>query len=194
MKCYNCKAEIEDDSWFCDQCGVKLYICPDCRIPGKGEGKRCGKCGKPLVEAKTLAQKPTETPVVPPEQPVVPPQGGQTGGSQPVTPPGGGQPPVRPATNEAPTMLICDAQNVTLQLVDGALIGRVYGLYSSQLAGLQFISASHATLKKEGDHWIIADVGSRNGTAVNGKWCFSPLPFRKGDVVRIGNFYDFRAV
>ncbi|MDE5881261.1 MAG: FHA domain-containing protein, partial [Muribaculaceae bacterium] len=55
-------------------------------------------------------------------------------------------------------------------------------------------SASHATLKKEGDHWIIADVGSRNGTAVNGKWCFSPLPFRKGDIVRIGNFYDFRAV
>lgn len=156
MKCYNCKSEIEDDSWFCDQCGAKLYICPDCRIPGKGVGKRCGKCGKPLVEAKSLAQKSVES--------------------------------------EAPTMLVCDAQNVTLQLVDGALIGRVYGLYSSQLAGLQFISASHATLKKEGDHWIITDVGSRNGTAVNGKWCFSPLPFRKGDIVRIGNFYDFRAV
>lgn len=169
MKCYNCKSEIEDDSWFCDQCGVKLYICPDCRIPGKGEGKRCGRCGKPLVEAKSLAQ-------------------------QPVTPPGGGEQPVRPAIDDAPTMLVCDAQNVALQLVDGALIGRVYGLYSSQLAGLQFISASHATLKKEGDHWIIADVGSRNGTAVNGKWCFSPLPFRKGDIVRIGNFYDFRAV
>lgn len=161
MKCYDCKSEIEDDSWYCDQCGVKLYVCPDCRIPGKGEGKRCGKCGKPLVDAESLAKKGMK-----PEVPV----------------------------NALPTKLVCDAQNITLELIDGALIGRVYGPYASQLSGLQFISANHATLKKGDDHWIIADVGSRNGTAVNGQWCCSPLPFRKGDIVRIANFYDFRAI
>ena len=36
MKCFECKADIEDDSLFCDQCGAKIYLCPDCRVPGKG--------------------------------------------------------------------------------------------------------------------------------------------------------------
>ncbi len=162
MKCYKCKCEIEDDSLYCDQCGVKLYICPDCRIPGKGEGKRCGKCGKPLVDAQILAQIQGNGPEI--------------------------------ETEEAPTKLVCEAQNVTLELIDGALIGRVNGPYFSQLSGLQFISASHAMLKKMDDHWVITDVGSRNGTAVNGKWCIHPLPFRKGDIVMIANFYDFKAL
>ena len=55
MKCFECKADIDDDSLFCDQCGAKIYLCPDCRVPGKGEGKRCGLCGKKLVAADTIA-------------------------------------------------------------------------------------------------------------------------------------------
>ncbi len=149
MKCYKCKQEIDSDSLYCDQCGEKIYICPDCHIPGKGEGKRCGKCGKPLVAAEP--------------------------------------------TPKAPVRLVCRAENITLDLMDGALIGRVEGPYAPKLGRLQFVSARHARLTREGDHWIIADVGSRNGTAVNGEWCFSPLPFKTGDVVRIANFYDFIA-
>ncbi|MDE5791189.1 MAG: FHA domain-containing protein [Muribaculaceae bacterium] len=80
-----------------------------------------------------------------------------------------------------------------IQNKDEALIGRVEGPYAPKLGRLQFVSARHARLTREGDHWIIADVGSRNGTAVNGEWCFSPLPFKTGDVVRIANFYDFIA-
>lgn len=156
MNCYNCKAQIDDDSLYCDQCGERIYLCPGCRIPGKGEGKRCGKCGTALVAAGTSAQ----------EQP-------------------------KPA---APTRLVChEMADLTLDLTDGALIGRAEGPYASKLASLKFISARHATLKKDGDRWIIADVGSRNGTAVNGQWCFSPLPFGRGDIVRIGNSYDFIA-
>lgn len=159
MKCYSCKAEIEDDSWFCDQCGVKIYICSACHTPGKGEGKRCGKCGKPLVEAKTL--------------------GDSSDGEKDLS--------------TAPTRLVCRTENITLDLIDNSLIGRLYGPYAPKLAGLKFISASHASLSKKSDHWIITDEGSRNGTAVNGQWCYSPLPFRKGDVVRIANAYDFIA-
>ncbi|MDE6682278.1 MAG: zinc ribbon domain-containing protein, partial [Muribaculaceae bacterium] len=58
MKCYKCKQEIDSDSLYCDQCGEKLYICPDCHIPGKGEGKRCGKCGKPLAVAEPTPKAP----------------------------------------------------------------------------------------------------------------------------------------
>lgn len=102
--------------------------------------------------------------------------------------------PVRPAEQpEAPSRLVCREFNVTLDLKDGALIGRVEGPYASRLSTFKFISARHAMLTRDGSQWIIADVGSRNGTAVNGKWCYTPLPFRKGDTVRLGNFYDFIA-
>ena len=184
MKCFNCKNEIEDDSLYCDQCGAKIFICPDCRVPGKGEGKRCGRCGRPLVDAATLAGAPAVKMVDPaPEQPQTPPPGNPQ--PLPQTP--------APETPQPPTRLVCRAENITLNLVDGALLGRVEGIYAPQLRRLEYMSARHATITRSGDCWVIADEGSRNGTAVNGQWCYTPLPFRKGDVVRIANFYDFVA-
>lgn len=165
MKCYDCKCEIDNDSLFCDQCGVKIYICPECRVPGKGAGKRCGRCGRPLVAASDLSGVSPQ-----PQRPLA-----------------------QPRQAERPQRLVCRAEGVTLLLADGAMIGRVEGQYAHLLAHLKFISARHAILTMKDDHWIITDVGSRNGTAVNGQWCYNPLPFRKGDTVRIGNFYDFIA-
>lgn len=162
MRCYDCKSEIDNDSLFCDQCGVKIYLCPDCRVPGKGAGKRCGRCGNHLVAASELS----------------------AARSQPQCP---------PRLSQLPQRLVCHVEGVTLHLADGAMIGRMEGQYAQQLAHLKFISARHAFLTMKDDHWIITDVGSRNGTAVNGQWCYNPLPFRKGDTVRIGNFYDFIA-
>lgn len=47
MKCPECKADIDSDSVFCDQCGKELLYCPKC-----GEAKRgvsCPRCGSLLV-------------------------------------------------------------------------------------------------------------------------------------------------
>lgn len=185
MKCFICKNEIEDDSLFCDQCGAKIFLCPDCHIPGKGEGKRCGKCGKMLVDAATLTiTQVAETPRLSKPEPVTP-----TPEPEKPTPAPGA--PIY--SGNLPTRLVCRAEGVTLNLVDGALIGRVEGMYASQLARLDYVSARHASLTRRDDCWVIADVGSRNGTAVNGQWCYTPLQFRKGDVVRIANYYDFIA-
>lgn len=187
MKCYDCKCEIDNDSLFCDQCGVKIYICPECRVPGKGAGKRCGRCGRPLVAASDLSGVSPQ-----PQHPQPQPQQPQPQQPQPQQPQ-----PQRPWAQqrqpERPQRLVCRAEGVTLLLADGAMIGRVEGQYAHLLAHLKFISARHAILTMKDDHWIITDVGSRNGTAVNGQWCYNPLPFRKGDIVRIGNFYDFIA-
>lgn len=174
MKCYHCKSEIDNDSLYCDQCGERIYICPKCGIAGKGEGKRCGQCGTQLVAAGSdIRQTQTQ--------------------SQPQNRQSQAQYRAQTQTVTAPTRLVCRSEGIALVLTDGAMIGRVEGPYAAQLAHLKFISARHATLKKDGLRWIIADVGSRNGTAVNGQWCYSPLPFGKGDTVRIANAYDFIA-
>lgn len=162
MKCQNCKSSIDDDSWFCDQCGSKIYLCPECRTPGKGEGKRCGMCGSKLVTAQELA-------------------GAKDGAPQ------------KPQQPAAATKLVCRQENITLVLQNGAVLGRLEGPYQAMLSRLEFVSARHAQLWTEGDRWIISDLGSRNGTAVNGQWCYNPLPFSIGDTVRLANFYDFVA-
>ena len=161
MKCFDCKAIIDDDSWYCDQCGTKIYICPDCHIPGKGEGKRCGQCGKRLVAAEDLEVR------------------GKSGEVRDV--------------KSAPTRLVCRAEGITLHLQNGAVLGRLEGPYQKDLGRLEYMSARHAQIWKEDDHWILSDLGSRNGSAVNGQWCYNPLPFSIGDTVRLANSYDFIA-
>lgn len=167
MKCFECKADIEDDSLFCDQCGAKIYLCPDCRVPGKGEGKRCGLCGKKLVAADAL-----------------------TSGNSPQD---AGQTVQEPPRAQCPTRLVCRAERITLNLQNGAVLGRLEGPYQRDLGRLEYISARHAQVWQEADHWILSDLGSRNGSAVNGQWCYNPLPFRIGDTVRLANYYDFIA-
>lgn len=167
MKCFECKADIEDDSLFCDQCGAKIYLCPDCRVPGKGEGKRCGLCGKKLVAADAL-----------------------TSGNSPQD---AGQTVQEPPRAQCPTRLVCRAERITLNLQNGAVLGRLEGPYQRDLGRLEYISARHAQVWQEADHWILSDLGSRNGSAVNGQWCYHPLPFRTGDTVRLANYYDFIA-
>ena len=157
MKCYNCKSLIDDDSIYCDQCGEKIFICPDCHIPGKGEGKRCGQCGKPLVAADLLGNQSKVAPV------------------------------------SIPSRLVSNELGITITLSDGLVIGRIEGPYASRLSSLKFLSARHASFRRDADGWIVADEGSRNGTAVNGQWCFTPLHFKTGDIVRLANSYDFTA-
>jgi len=50
MTCPFCRAEIPDDSWFCDQCGKELHFCPDCRKPKRGT--QCAACGSDLMSAE----------------------------------------------------------------------------------------------------------------------------------------------
>ena len=128
MKCFECKADIEDDSLFCDQCGAKIYLCPDCRVPGKGEGKRCGLCGKKLVAADAL-----------------------TSGNSPQD---AGQTVQEPPRAQCPTRLVCRAERITLNLQNGAVLGRLEGPYQRDLGRLEYISARHAQVWQEADHWF----------------------------------------
>lgn len=48
------------------------------------------------------------------------------------------------------------------------------------------VSKAHAEIARAGDGWLIRDLGSRNGTRVNGVEVREPVPIRDGDLLEIG--------
>jgi len=70
-------------------------------------------------------------------------------------------------------------------LSQGALLGRGDG------AGIRledaFASTRHARLVPQGDVIVLEDLGSTNGTFLNGEPLRGPQPLHAGDVIRIGD-------
>ena len=54
------------------------------------------------------------------------------------------------------------------------------------LAADPHVSRTHAVLERIADRWVVRDVGSRNGTYVNGEQVREPVWLRAGDELRIG--------
>lgn len=141
MKCPYCKETIDDDSWFCDQCGNELKFCPDCRKPKRGTS--CPACGADLVNAKVFFTKPKPSPT--PSQPKEPKQ------AQPKA--------------QGPSLL--EGDGFKLYLKEG-LFGRTTGIYP-EFSGQIYISGRHGELRCQNGQWQIRDLGSRNGTFLNGR-------------------------
>lgn len=175
-KCYKCGADIDSDSLFCDQCGAEQYVCPKCHIIGKGPNKRCGMCGSPLVPAT-----------------------GQQGNNSTQQQGAAAQPFAGAAQQQGAarmaSYLVCQAEQVSIPLMNGAVIGRTAGDYANLLGKCIYISGMHARLTQNGSVWHITDLGSRNGTKVNGVACQPnvPMVFKMGDTIKLGAFYDFIA-
>lgn len=49
------------------------------------------------------------------------------------------------------------------------------------------VSRFHAELRRAGDSWVLSDLGSMNGTLVNGYRILGPTRVRPGDEVAFGN-------
>ena len=49
------------------------------------------------------------------------------------------------------------------------------------------VSRRHAQLDRDEDGWLLSDLGSHNGTRVNGWLVREPVPVRPGDVVQFGS-------
>lgn len=230
--CPKCKQLIEDDSWFCDQCGTELMVCPSCRTIKRG--MTCNQCGTKLVTAKAFAQNggsvkdpttppvgntqnvgPSPTPNVNPNPNPQPHTGfvGQhtpnTGQPMPntgqqVVPPGqpiadtnsdrtmrpGATPPPPPRQPQAkPGHLVCQNPSIRLGIGDGAIIGR-RGSYAQAFAGQGYVSGNHARLQYNASgQFEIVDLGSTNGTFVNGQQLAPNMPrvVNVGDIVKFAN-------
>ncbi len=48
------------------------------------------------------------------------------------------------------------------------------------------VSKDHAEISRRGDALVVRDLGSRNGTRVNGVVATEPLPLREGDTLEVG--------
>lgn len=170
--CPKCKQIIEDDSWFCDQCGTELMVCPKCNAIRRGI--RCNTCGTKLVTAKDFAQS-----------------GGAMGGN--TTPPVVNQQPSR-ASLPRPDHLVCYAPHIRLGVGNGAVIGR-RGDYAQVFAGQGYVSGRHACLQFNARGELeVVDLGSTNGTFVNGVQLAPNVPkvICIGDSIKFANL-EFKA-
>jgi pSer/pThr/pTyr-binding forkhead associated (FHA) protein len=48
------------------------------------------------------------------------------------------------------------------------------------------VSRWHASLQRASGGWLISDLGSTNGTRINGWRVSKPMPVRPGDLVSFG--------
>jgi pSer/pThr/pTyr-binding forkhead associated (FHA) protein len=70
-------------------------------------------------------------------------------------------------------------------LSDGALLGR--GDQADIRLEDTFASSQHARLVPQGDVMVLEDLGSTNGTYLNGEPLRGPQPLHVGDSIRIGD-------
>ncbi len=50
-----------------------------------------------------------------------------------------------------------------------------------------FLSSEHALLEWDGSSWIVEDLGSTNGSWVNGRELDQPMPVNYGDIIQVGH-------
>lgn len=180
--CPNCKEEIDDDSYFCDQCGQALLFCNRCgRV---GMGRRCTFCGGLMMSAESfhnegtsltaLSSSSTSMGFISKTQATL---------EQPV--PGMQVPQGVPVLT-----LYNDSLNIRFVGINGAVIGRRQGPYTKFFEQNMFVSGVHAQLKyKAGTGWCIADKHSSNGTKLNGH-PLQPdmeMTINNGDVLTVAN-------
>ena len=77
------------------------------------------------------------------------------------------------------------APGAAYDLSDGALLGR--GDQADIVLEDSFASSRHARLVPHGDVIVLEDLGSTNGTYLNGEPLRGPQPLHPGDRIRIGD-------
>lgn len=179
IQCPECRQMIPDDSAFCDQCGKELKWCPECKRPKRGT--ECPVCGSDLIPGRKWLSDGAAA-------------GSSVGGSvkngeKCKTPPAleeGG--PSKSADNDRAHTLVGNGWK--LELREGQF-GRGGGIWP-ELSTCPYVSGRHGTISGGAGNWSITDIGSTNGTLVDGARLQTGVatPLKKGSKVRIATL-DF---
>lgn len=178
--CPNCKEEIEDNSYYCDQCGQALLYCDRCgRV---GIGRRCTSCGGLMVSPIDLQQAGGKSDFSPMSISATAASTLATsrrfGGAQAIP-------------QGIPVLTLYNTSlNIRIQAVNGAIIGRRQGPYAQFFENNMYVSGVHAQLKyNAATGWCIVDKHSSNGTKLN-QHPVQPdveMSLKNGDIVGLAN-------
>ena len=142
-------------------------ICPYCGHRNQEDARFCSNCGRPLEGETTLSVSPIEPEDEGPADDSIPSDELQPGQALLV---------VRRGPNQGSTFLL-DAERTT--------VGRLTD--SDIFLDDVTVSRKHAEFVRSGSEYTIRDVGSLNGTYVNGERV-EQTELASGDEVQIGKF------
>jgi len=181
--CPNCKEEIDDGSYYCDQCGQALLYCKNCgRV---GMGRRCTHCGGLMVTHQEYQRgsmlKATSLSV-----------SESVSMARSLTPfMSAGDAVSQVASRSMPTLTLYNTQlNIRIQGINGAVIGRRQGPYAKFFENNMYVSGVHAQLKYNSNTgWCITDKHSSNGTKLNQRPLQpdADMSLKNGDIVALAN-------
>lgn len=178
--CPYCKEEIEDRSYYCDQCGKPLMYCSSCGHVGNG--RRCTYCGGIMQSAQDLEASGQRTTVADCISAVT--HATQTSRSM-----------VEISQSlidsSVPRLTLTSNQlNISIQGINGAIIGRRQGPYRQLFENDRYVSGIHAQLfYNQENGWCVMDKNSSNGTFLNSKRLQAEMgfPLRNNDILSIAN-------
>lgn len=78
-----------------------------------------------------------------------------------------------------------ELRGVKMAVNGPVIVGRSPG--ADIVIGASYVSGRHARFSLMGQNLFVEDLGSTNGTAVNGKRISEPAALRSGDVVSVGD-------
>ena len=164
MLCANCLLEIDDDSTYCDQCGNKIMICPECGYAGSYSV--CPNDGTKLIlnnDKKNYQSRnffKTE----------------RTKSKEKIS-----RSPIITLSNRT--------LNLKIEISSNDILGRATDKFAKVFSNLKQISSKHVSFLCRGNSWLITDLGSTNGTKLNGKLLFpmQPEKIKEGDSLILAN-------
>ena len=186
MTCPNpkCVSQIPDESQFCDQCGKLIMKCPKCEE--LGTSKFCTKDGSPM---QPRAMEPLTT--TPPSSA----SGAPTAQTSPAVAAPNAAVPDPGATVRSPSpftgslLQLLHAGGLQLSCASESILGRKAGPHAAYLAAYSYISGQHGKILLKGGTWYYLDLGSTNGSRLNGSACVAQTeyPIKAKDILELGD-------
>lgn len=78
-----------------------------------------------------------------------------------------------------------ELRGVNIPVTGPVIVGRAPG--ADIVIGASYVSGRHARFQLMGENLFVEDLGSKNGTAINGNYVNDPVPVRDKDTIAVGD-------
>ena len=167
MNCATCKSDIDNESFYCDQCGKELFICSTCGKPGKG--KNCVEDGGKLFSPKQKSMSSGQNDLSKQNNFSISPQTITPSPTKVFDQPSRVLQTVPPINLSIPVLkLINNREKIDIELKNGEIIGRTQGEHVNVFSRYTQVSGKHLQFVFDNTSgWTAMDLGSTNGSAIN---------------------------